>query len=63
MSVFSWWNQGKPSEAEIRAEVWSLGGRHRGLPLEGARKELAVSGVTPARAQLLRACIRELQRR
>ncbi|MCR5879812.1 hypothetical protein [Phenylobacterium sp. J367] len=63
MSLVSWWRGVLPSEAEVRAEIWSLGTRHRGWPLEGALDELKGSDVTPARAQLLRACVRELQRR
>jgi hypothetical protein len=51
-----------PTEAEVRADIWSLGTRHLGWPLEGALDELKAPGVTPARAQLLRACVRELKR-
>ncbi len=63
MSLFSWPGGQKPSAAEIRSEIWSLGARHQGLPLEGALKELNGGGVAPARAQLLRACVRELKAR
>ncbi|MBI1200164.1 MAG: hypothetical protein GC203_20080 [Phenylobacterium sp.] len=52
-----------PSPAEVRAEVWSLGVRHHGEALEGARRELACHGIAPERAALLRACIRSLNRR
>jgi hypothetical protein len=52
-----------PSEAEVRAEIWSLGTRHLGWPLEGAIDELKAADLTPGRAQLLRACVRELKRR
>lgn len=52
-----------PSEAEVRAEIWSLGARHLGWPLEGALDELKAANLKPARAQLLRACVRELKRR
>lgn len=62
MSLASWWRSAMPTEAEVRAEIWSLGTRHLGLPLEGALDELKAAGVTPARAQLLRACVRELKR-
>lgn len=62
MSLASWWRGAMPSDAEVRAEIWSLGARHLGWPLEGALDELKGSGLTPARAQLLRACVRELQR-
>lgn len=51
-----------PSEAEVRAEIWSLGTRHLGWPLEGALDELKAPGLPPARAQLLRACVRKLKR-
>ncbi len=43
---------------EVRAEAWALGGRHRGRVLEGARLELAASGLAVRRSILLRAVIR-----
>ena len=52
---------GAASDAEIRAEIWSLGARHCGQPLEGALGELKVAGLAPKRAMLLRACVRRLQ--
>ena len=52
-----------PSDAEVRAEIWSLGTRHLGWPLEGALDELKAANLPPARAQLLRACVRTLKRR
>jgi hypothetical protein len=45
-------------EAEVRAEAWALGGRHRGEVVEGARTELAAPGITSRRSMLLRAVIR-----
>lgn len=63
MSLSSWWRGAMPSEAEVRAEIWSLGTRHLGLPLQGALSELATADLTRARAQLLRACIREMRRK
>lgn len=63
MSLSSWWRGAMPSEADVRAEIWSLGTRHLGWPLEGALDELKGANLTPARAQLLRACVRELKRR
>jgi hypothetical protein len=51
-----------PSEAEVRAEIWSLGTRHRGAPLQGALGELKAPNLAKARAQLLRACVWELRR-
>ena len=62
MSVGSWWRGAFPSEAEVRTEIWNLGARHRGLPLDGALGELKAADLTPGRAQLLRACVRELKR-
>ena len=62
MSLGSWWRSAMPSEAEVRAEIWSLGTRHLGRPLEGALDELKAPGLARARAQLLRACVRELKR-
>ncbi len=49
--------------AEVRAEAWALGSRHRGQPLEGAREELRATGITLRRAVLLKAVIRSLVRR
>jgi hypothetical protein len=63
MSLSSWWRNAFPSEAAVRAEIWSLGARHLGWPLEGALNELKAANLRPARAQLLRACVRELKRR
>jgi hypothetical protein len=45
-------------EAEVRAEAWALGGRHRGDVVEGARTELNAPGISPRRSMLLRAVIR-----
>ena len=63
MSLASWFRRIAPSEADIRAEIWSLGTRHRGQPLEGALDELKVSGLPAARVMLLRACVWKLQGR
>ena len=46
------------SPAEVRAESWALGDRHRGEVLAGAQHELAKAGVPARRAVLLRAVIR-----
>lgn len=62
MSLLSWFASLGPSPAEVRAEIWSLGVRHRGQALEGARQELACHGLEPSRAALLRACVRDLRR-
>jgi hypothetical protein len=61
MSLFSWLPSGA-TEAAIRSEIWSLGARHRGEPLEGALAELKASGLSAERAQLLNACVRQLRR-
>jgi len=61
-SLVSRWVEGLRSTwvapQEVRAEAWALGGRHRGKVLEGARLELAESGLDVRRAILLRAVIR-----
>lgn len=46
------------SRAEVRAEAWALGVRHRGEVLEGARLELTAAGVSVRRSMLLKAVIR-----
>lgn len=61
MSLFSWFAGATVSEAEVRAEIWRLGTRHLGWPLEGALDELKAPDLSTARAQLLRACVRKLQ--
>jgi hypothetical protein len=50
-------------KAEIRAEVWRLGVRHFGRPLEGAREELKARDLPAHRVQLLRACVVQLEAR
>ena len=53
----------RPSVAdqEVRAEIWRLGSRHVGEPLEGAIAELKEPGLPAGRAVLLRACIQRLR--
>ncbi len=46
---------------EIRAEVWALGGRHRGDVLAGAKAELSAVGLSFRRAILLKAVLRSLR--
>jgi hypothetical protein len=62
MSLAAWFRGAAITEADIRLEIWRLGARHRGWPLEGAQQELAEKGVPDDRAALLRACVRKLQR-
>lgn len=50
--------EGSVGNAEIRAEAWALGGRHRGEVLEGARAELATTGNSPHRIALLKAVVK-----
>jgi hypothetical protein len=63
MSVLSWFLRSSNTEAEVRAEIWSLGMRHLGWPLEGALEELKAPGLSTKRTLLLRACIQKLQGR
>ena len=61
MSLFSWIFGPQVADAEVRAEIWRLGSRHLGWPLEGALDELKDPDLPAGRAQLLRACVRKLQ--
>ncbi len=61
MSLSSWFQKQSVSAAEVRAEIWRLGARHHGWPLEGALGELAERDISGDRAALLRACVRKLQ--
>lgn len=61
MSLAAWFGTNRPTEAEIRYEIWLLGARHHGWPLEGALQELAEGDLAPARAELLRSCVARLQ--
>jgi hypothetical protein len=47
--------------AAVRSEIWRLGVRHAGWPLEGALLELKEPGVPVERAVLLRACVEKLR--
>lgn len=49
------------AKAEVRAEIWRLGQRHLGWPLDGALAELKEPGLPLARAILLRACVQQLK--
>jgi hypothetical protein len=49
------------AESEVRAEIWRLGVRHIGWPLEGALEELKDPQLPVERAVLLRACVQKLR--
>jgi hypothetical protein len=49
-----------PAPLRVRQEIFSLGGRHRGDALAGARIELGDEGLTPERRALLRSVISHL---
>lgn len=49
------------AEAEVRAEIWRLGVRHVGWPLEGAMAELREPDLSLDRTVLLRACVDKLR--
>jgi hypothetical protein len=61
VSLASWFRGAGVTDAEVRSEIWRLGSRHLGRPLEGAIEELNAADITPARASLLRACVRKLR--
>jgi hypothetical protein len=63
MNLRDWFASGGGgvTAAQVRAEIWSLGTRHHGWPLEGALDELANRDISNDRAALLRACVRKLQ--
>ena len=63
MRMFSWFSADPVTDADVRAEIWRLGARHRGQPLEGALQELKAPDLPAREVTLLRACIRELRRR
>ncbi len=62
MSAFSapvaWLRSHWIPAAEVRAEIWALGGRHRGRVMDGARLEAKAPGLSPRRAMLLQAVLR-----
>jgi hypothetical protein len=61
MNLFSTIFRPSVAAAEVRAEIWSLGVRHVGWPLEGALRELQDPGLPAERAVLLRACVHKLR--
>ncbi|HEY2752973.1 hypothetical protein [Phenylobacterium sp.] len=62
MNLLGWLGGSGVTAAEVRAEVWRLGARHRGEPLDGALKELNEAETSPAQAALLKACVQHLRR-
>jgi hypothetical protein len=62
MNLFAWLPTGGPSEADVRSEVWKLGVRHRGEPLDGALQELKAGDLSAERSQLLQACVRQMKK-
>ena len=62
MKVMAWIRSHWIPPAEVRAEIWALGARHRGRVIEGARIEGGGSGVSFRRAILLKAVIRKHRR-
>lgn len=63
MSFFSWFSGDQVTDADVRAEIWRLGARHMGQPLDGAIAELKAPDLSSRQAALLRACVRKLRRR
>lgn len=61
MNVLSRIFRRSESDAEVRAEIWRLGVRHVGWPLEGALDELREPNLPMARAGLLRACVEKMR--
>ena len=61
MGLLDWFSPLRPSPAEVRAEIWKLGVRHFGEPLEGALGELR-AGASAARTALLQACVAQMRR-
>jgi hypothetical protein len=60
MNLFGWLGGAGVTKSQIRIEVWKLGARSQGEALQAARAELKAGGLTAERANLLRACVREL---
>jgi hypothetical protein len=57
VNALSKFGRDAPSFAEVRKEVFLLGGRHKGNVLEGARLELETAEPGSRRASLLQAVI------
>jgi hypothetical protein len=63
VGLWSWLAGRGVDGAEVRSEIWRLGVRYRGEPLDGAMEELRAADVSPERTRLLWACVRKLQSR
>lgn len=62
MNVLSMIFRQTRADEEIRGEIWRLGVRHSGYPLEGALEELREADLSMDRAVLLRACVDRLRK-
>ena len=56
------WLSPQVTDEAIRMEIFSLGARHRGEPLDGARLELRATRLDRDRSRLLRAVVERLTR-
>jgi len=61
MNLLALFRRSSTTANEVRAEIWRLGSRHHGAPLEGALRELEDPDISTEEAQLLRACVRKLK--
>jgi len=62
MNLMDWFGGGGATPAEVRAEIWRLGTRHRGEALDGALKELRDPHISAVQTSLLNACVQHLRR-
>ena len=61
MDLFGWLRGQRPTPANLRMEIFALGGRHMGDPLKGALDELRAPGLSQQRSRLLHAVVRQLK--
>lgn len=61
MNLFGWLRGQHPTAANLRMEIFALGGRHMGDPLKGALVELRAPGLSLQRSRLLHAVVRQLK--
>ncbi len=61
MDLFGWLRGQHPTAANLRMEIFALGGRHMGDPLKGALDELRAPGLSQQRSRLLHAVVRQLK--